>query len=266
VFVIERAEALGPEAANRLLKTLEEPASFVHLILTSDRPAEVLETVRSRCQSVRFDGPPLDELAAQLRAQGTPTASAQACARLGLGDASRARELASAEGLELRAKALLLVRGALAGEVARSAPWEGVIAAVRSRGEQLRTALEERAAAELALTASRERKRVEADWAERVRRGRRRVETRALELALDVIEAWLLDLIALSLGADELVRSCDMLAELRADRARGRGGEPAALRRALELAEDTRTRLRRNVSEDLALEALAYRLEDALAG
>ena len=37
VFVIERVDELGDEAANRMLKTLEEPASFVHLILLSDR-------------------------------------------------------------------------------------------------------------------------------------------------------------------------------------------------------------------------------------
>jgi DNA polymerase III, delta subunit len=37
VFVIERVDELGDEAANRMLKTLEEPASFVHLILLTDR-------------------------------------------------------------------------------------------------------------------------------------------------------------------------------------------------------------------------------------
>ena len=46
VFVIERVDELGDEAANRMLKTLEEPASFVHLILLSDRLAEVLPTIR----------------------------------------------------------------------------------------------------------------------------------------------------------------------------------------------------------------------------
>ncbi len=57
VFVIERVDELGDEAANRMLKTLEEPASFVHLLLLTDRLGEVLPTIRSRCQLVRFEPP-----------------------------------------------------------------------------------------------------------------------------------------------------------------------------------------------------------------
>jgi len=69
-FVIERVDELGDEAANRMLKTLEEPASFVHLILLSDRLAEVLPTIRSRCQLVRFDAPSARDTAEALEALG----------------------------------------------------------------------------------------------------------------------------------------------------------------------------------------------------
>ena len=62
MFVIERVDELGDEAANRMLKTLEEPASFVHLILLTDRLVDVLPTIRSRCQLVRFDAPPVAEV------------------------------------------------------------------------------------------------------------------------------------------------------------------------------------------------------------
>ena len=48
VFVIERVDELGDEAANRMLKTLEEPPDFVHLILLSDRPEDVLATIATR--------------------------------------------------------------------------------------------------------------------------------------------------------------------------------------------------------------------------
>src|SRR5690349_1245831 len=105
VFVIERVDELGEEAANRMLKTLEEPASFVHLILLSDRLAEVLPTIRSRCQLVRFDAPSVRETAAALEALGEDADAALACARLALGDGERARELVGAEGRALRAAA-----------------------------------------------------------------------------------------------------------------------------------------------------------------
>src|SRR5207237_616930 len=90
VFVIERAHELGDEAANRMLKTLEEPASFVHLILLTDRLVEVLPTIRSRCQLVRFDAPPVAEVATAVEALGVPSEMAVACARLSLSDADRA--------------------------------------------------------------------------------------------------------------------------------------------------------------------------------
>src|SRR5215213_4514063 len=54
VFVLERADTMNDETANSLLKTLEEPASFVVAILLTDRPTQVLPTIRSRCQAVRF--------------------------------------------------------------------------------------------------------------------------------------------------------------------------------------------------------------------
>jgi DNA polymerase III subunit delta' len=261
VFVIERVDELGDEAANRMLKTLEEPAPFVHLILLSDRLAEVLPTIRSRCQLVRFDAPSVHETAAELEALGVRPDTALACARLGLGDAERARELTGPEGEALRAAAEAFARSALAGEAARTKPWVEVLAAVRSRGEATRGALESRAAQELELYPRKEHKRIKTEWEERIRRARRRVETSALDLALQVVSLWYADLAGLTWGADELVRNADRLAELESDA----GVDPQRLREAVEAVEDTRLRFQLNVSEELACESLAYRLERLLA-
>ena len=54
VAIMREAERMSQEAADALLKTLEEPAPFAHLILTTSRPHALPSTVRSRCQEVRF--------------------------------------------------------------------------------------------------------------------------------------------------------------------------------------------------------------------
>jgi DNA polymerase-3 subunit delta' len=63
-------------------------------------------------------------------------------------------------------------------------------------------------------------------------------------------------------GASELVHATDRVAQLEATAA---GRSPRALHRALELVVDTRERLALNVTEELALEALAYRLAGEVA-
>jgi DNA polymerase III subunit delta' len=258
MFVIERADELGDEAANRMLKTLEEPASFVHLILLTERLGDVLPTIRSRCQLVRFDAPSIEQVAAALEQDsGVSPEAALACARLALGDATRARELASEQGAALRAGAERFARAALAGEAGAQRPWADILVAVRARGGAVVAELEGRADAELEMVSRKERKRVQTEWSERIRRARRRAETGALDLALQLVELWFADLACMQWGAADLIRHCDRRTELSADE----GGDPGALREAIELVEDTRVRFKLNVSEELACEALAYRLE-----
>jgi DNA polymerase III subunit delta' len=257
VFVIERADELGDEAANRMLKTLEEPAWFVHLILLTDRLTEVLPTISSRCQLVRFDPPPLEQIAGSVEALGVDWENAMACARLSLGDATRARALAQDEGRALRAAGEAFARAPLHGAVANRRPWLELLAMVRASGEAVRVDLERQASADLELYPRKERKRVETEWSERIRRARRRVETRSLDLALQVAALWYGDLAGLAWGAEELVRNVDRLSELRVDGST----EPARLLSGIELIEETRRRFQLNVSEELACEALAYRLE-----
>jgi DNA polymerase-3 subunit delta' len=100
------------------------------------------------------------------------------------------------------------------------------------------------------------------EWNERARRARRRAETTALDLGLQLVSLWFSDLACLAWGAEDLVRHRDRLDELAADL----GRDPQRLRQAVELVEDTRVRFQLNVSEELACEALAYRLERVLAG
>lgn len=59
VVVIDEAEAMGEEAANALLKSLEEPPASSHVVLVTSAPQALLPTIRSRCQVLRFERLPL---------------------------------------------------------------------------------------------------------------------------------------------------------------------------------------------------------------
>lgn len=54
VFIIDNAEKMNDQAANALLKTLEEPPATSHIILVTSQPDRLLPTIRSRTQAVRF--------------------------------------------------------------------------------------------------------------------------------------------------------------------------------------------------------------------
>jgi DNA polymerase III subunit delta' len=262
VFVLEQADALIDQAANKLLKTLEEPAPFVHLLLLTDRLGEVLPTIRSRCQLVRFDALPPSELAERLGRRGVEPERAAACARLALGDGERALELALGDGPALREGGERLARAALAGRVAEEAPWHRLLEVRADRGKTAVAEIRARLAEERELLPKREHKRVENEYEQRTRRTRRRVETDALDLGLQLSSLWLRDVACVAWGADDLVHNLDRAALLAEDAA---GRDPQRLRAGVELVEDTRRRLRSNVSDELALEVLAYRLEALLS-
>jgi DNA polymerase-3 subunit delta' len=66
VFVVSDAERMTAEAANSLLKVLEEPPPHNLIVLTAQRPSALLKTIVSRCQSVRFRDLREDEVAEML--------------------------------------------------------------------------------------------------------------------------------------------------------------------------------------------------------
>jgi DNA polymerase III subunit delta' len=259
-FVIEAADTMADESQNALLKTLEEPPPFVHVMLLSSEPALLLETVVSRCQPVRFAPLPPDAVEERLASAGAGGSSEErrAAARLCGGDADRALFLLTDAGRELRARAEGCARAARAGEL-DDAPWLGLLDAAERAGDEAAaeatTLVAER---EQTLRGDRARRRESEDAGRRAGRRRR---TEVLDLGLALCGTWFRDLVAVADGAAELAINADRAAELRAD---ADGLDPRAARRAAELVLDARRRLRVNVSEELALEALFYRAESAL--
>ena len=119
--------------------------------------------------------------------------------------------------------------------------------------------MEQQLKEELQFLPKKEHKRRETEFTERARRADRRAATQALDHALQLVGLWYRDLTVLAANAPELVFHSDRLGTLQQD-----AGRPN-LQRAQELVDDTRSRLVLNVSEELACEALAYRLEEALS-
>jgi hypothetical protein len=70
VVRIRRADLLGLEAANALLKSLEEPGAHVHWILTTSRPESLLATIRSRCLAVPVAAPGRSDRVIAWKARG----------------------------------------------------------------------------------------------------------------------------------------------------------------------------------------------------
>ena len=264
VFVIEAAGTMNDQAANRLLKTLEEPPSFAHLILLAEHREDVLPTIASRCQQVRFD--PLSSELLQQRLSGhageaiDPTRAA-ACARLAAGDARLAERLASEPGVALREWAEGFVRSTLHARTDERR-WAGLLETAKAAGAEAGAAATERLHEQAELLPSKERRKYEREGVDVVRRAERRARTATLDLGLRLVELWLRDAWCLAAGAPELVFALDRSAELAAD-AEGRDAD--SLLRGVELVRDTRLRLPLNISEELALEALAYRLADLLS-
>ncbi len=246
VFVIEAAEAMRDESQNAMLKTLEEPPEFVHLILLTAEPAALLETIASRCQPVDFAPLPPEAVEAALR-EDAPAADAEeiaAAARLSAGDLELARLLLGEQGRKLREQAVAM-------------DWSAMLKSAERAGEEAESAVRE------ALEEEKEAgmKRSTRDIADASKRAGRRRRTDLLDLGLNLVAAWFRDLAATASGAADVVYNRDRLAELQS---RAAGLDPNNARRAAELVQDTRRRLDLNVSEELALEALSFRLAAVL--
>ncbi len=122
-FIVGDAEYLvpqeaSPEAANALLKLLEEPPDSSRFILTSGRPGSLLDTIRSRALPVHLPPLPADEVAAFLEGEcGADPAAAKEAATRSQGSIGAALGHLDREGVQAteRARSLELLRAAAGG-------------------------------------------------------------------------------------------------------------------------------------------------------
>ncbi len=114
IFIVTAATFMK-EAANSLLKVLEEPPDYVHIILCAENVGELLPTIRSRCATVRLGALPIEELEmllAERRPEWQPK-HRTLVAKLAQGAAGKALGFNLEEYVAARADAMLLLRSAV---------------------------------------------------------------------------------------------------------------------------------------------------------
>ena len=258
VYLLHAAETMNEDAADALLKDLEEPPPYAVIVLIADDLGPLPETIRSRCQLVPFtrlsERAVREEIAA--RAPGLEAAEAATLARLAAGRLDRAERLLDPKAAKRREALLEVARSVYASAEfdARDAA-QRILEGARERAAEAK----EQAERELELLDLPAR---EAD--QRVRRAARGAERDELLAALEELASWYRDLVVTAVGAERAVVHADRLAVLAED---GTTARLAGAERACEIVRETwRAFEEFNLSAPLALEALFVRLRKELGG
>lgn len=108
-FVIDEAHLMTEQAANSLLKSLEEPPTSSHVLLVSAAPQTLLPTIRSRCQTLRLSALPLGLLESHLVERGLTPEEARLRATLSAGSLGAALAFEAEDYRALREAMLALL-------------------------------------------------------------------------------------------------------------------------------------------------------------
>jgi DNA polymerase-3 subunit delta' len=113
VAIIDAVDQLNANAANAILKMLEEPPAHCILLLVCHNPVAILPTIRSRCQTVRLQVPSPEEFAAILRSSGAKVPAAMApLYMLAAGSPGRALQLKEHDASSVYKDFVLLLHAA----------------------------------------------------------------------------------------------------------------------------------------------------------
>jgi DNA polymerase III subunit delta' len=257
VMVVLQADRMRVEAADVLLKVLEEPPTDTVFLLLSARPDDLPDTVRSRCQEIGF--PPLSEsfVVDTLVREGLDEDRARLASRLAGGNVGRARRLARDEReLKFRQVALEALERAATGPPGALAAAEMLTKA----GKEFRARLGDELAVDLEPYLD-ERGRPEDPFRGMVRRIEeqherrlRRAEREFYDWALLSLEAYMRDGAVLASGGDPgLLINLDLPAQQSSE---GRGVAGATL--AMGAVEEARADLadETNLNPRLILERM----------
>src|SRR5947209_14046855 len=256
VYLLFSAEAMNEDAADALLKDLEEPPPYAVIVLVADDVGPLPETIRSRCQLVPFtrlsERAIREEIAA--RAPGLDPDEAASLARLAAGRLDRAARLLDPESARRRETLLEVARSVYSDpEFDPRDATQRILDGARERAAEAKGAAE--AELETLDLPTREAE-------QRVRRAARGAEREELLASLEELASWYRDLVVVAVGAERVVVHADRRQVLDQD---GTTERLAGAERACELVRETwRAFEEFNLSPPLALEALFVRLRREL--
>ncbi|GAA2430223.1 DNA polymerase III subunit delta' [Streptomyces macrosporus] len=266
VVVHETADRLTEQAANALLKAVEEPAPRTVWLLCAPSADDVLPTIRSRCRHLVLRTPPVDAVADMLiRRDGIEPDVAATAARATQGHIDRARRLATDERARARRAAVLRLptRIEQVGDALRAAQ-----ELIDAAGEDAKEAVEEVDAKETeemraALGAS-EGGRLPRGTAGVMKELEKRQKSRAtraqrdsLDLALVDLTAFYRDVLARQFGSSVAIANEDVRDAVERIAATTR---PEQTLRRMEAVLECRRAIERNVAPLLAVEAMTVAL------
>ncbi len=246
VFVLG-ADTLNVQAANALLKTLEEPEGGAMFLLLATSLEGVLPTVVSRAQAVRFDPVPLEEVVAFLMDRGHQEGEARLAGALGRGSVGLALRYAEEDEFEELREAVFGAGFSFDGSFEDR---HGVAEEIMSRAEGVGAAREK-----AYLAAYREEgpdRRVK----EAAKRAGRAGRDGAVAEALELLALLYRDAAVVAAGAPELVANADRAAEIGARVAEHPGADWMGAARVFGEAGD---KLAYNVSPEAILEVALSR-------
>jgi DNA polymerase-3 subunit delta' len=245
VYLVFGAHLLGEEAADALLKDLEEPPDYAVIVLVADELGPLPPTIVSRCQRVPFRRLSRAAIRAFLGSRGVEGEELDALARVAGGRLDRAERLLDPEAGQRR-RALV--------EIARSTYLDPDFDARAAANLVCQVAADRAAAARAgaeALEAPEETARQAEVRANRAALGAEREE---ILDALELLGSWYRDLLVVAAGARGAVRNSDRLADLDEDALPERS--VPAERAAESCRELWRNYVELNLQQGLALEAL----------
>jgi DNA polymerase-3 subunit delta' len=270
VVLFEDADRATEQAANALLKAIEEPAPRTVWLLCAPSAEELVTTIRSRCRLVVLRTPPSEAIAGVLTAEGVDPAQAVVAARAAQGHIGRARRLAQDPDAARRRDEVLAVPGLLTGVGPALAAAAALVKAAETEAAAITTELDEpeRSALRRAYGEGSTGKGVAKavrgsagamrDLEDRQKSRATRLKRDALDRALLDLAAFYRDVLVVQLGAGGELASAGHEDDVR--RLAGSSPPEATVRR-IEAVLACRERLELNVAPLLALEELTLALE-----